>query len=83
MGGGGGELLSIQRTALKSTRRQENLLQLDSGKWFQAKRGEMEKAFLQEGCRRGGEALDRLPRDIVDVPSLETVNVRLDRTLST
>jgi len=43
----------------------------------------MEKAFLQEGCRRGGEALDRLPRVIVDVPSLETVNVRLDRTLST
>lgn len=81
--GGGGELLSIQRTALKSTRRQESLLQLDSGKWFQAKRGEMEKAFLQEGCRRGGEALDRLPRVIVDVPSLETVNVRLDRTLST
>lgn len=84
MGGGwGGELLSIQRTALKSTRRQESLLQLDSGKWFQAKRGEMEKAFLQEGCRRGGEALDRLPRDLLSVLSLKAFKVRLGWTLST
>jgi len=31
---------------------------------------------------KGGEALEQLPREVVDAPSLETVKVRLDRALS-
>jgi len=29
-----------------------------------------------------GEALNRLPREMVDAPSLETLKVKLDRALS-
>jgi len=31
----------------------------------------------------GGETLKKLPREMVDAPSLETFKVRLDRALST
>ena len=36
-----------------------------------------DKVFYSEG----GEALNRLPRDVVGAPSLETFKVRLDQTL--
>jgi len=36
-----------------------------------------DKVFYSEG----GEALNRLPRDVVGAPSLETFKARLDQTL--
>ena len=51
------------------------------GKWFQMKRFRLDmrkKAFMIRVVRHWY----RLPREVVDTPSLKTLKVRLDGTLS-
>lgn len=46
------------------------------------KRYNLDRIYGRNFYSETGETLDRLPREVVDGPSLETFKVRLDRALS-